>query len=71
MNSIDETVTSETIRNQTDHKSLVAGTFLDISEVFDSIDHNFLFKLGFDSTALSVMKSYVINRSHKIVISGT
>ena len=52
---------------------VVTAAFLDLSKAFDSIDHLLLLEklkhLGFSSSAILFIKSYLSNRHQQVVIS--
>ena len=63
---------TETVRQKLDEKKVVTAAFLDLSKAFDSIDHSLLLEklkhLGFSSSAILFIKSYLSNRHQRVVI---
>ena len=63
---------TETVRQKLDEKKVVPAAFLDLSKAFDSIDHSVLLEklkhLGFSSSAILFIKSYLTNRHQRVVI---
>ena len=66
---------TEKIRSDIDNNKMVAAAFLDLSKAFDSISHEILLEklenLGFDQIAISLIGSYLSNRTQKVVIQNT
>ena len=54
---------------------MVAAASLDLSKAFDSISHGILLEklelLGFNQIAISLIKSYLSNRTQKVVLQNT
>ena len=63
---------TETVRQKLYEKKVVTAAFLDLSKAFDSIDHSLLLEklkhLGFCSSAILFIKSYLSNRHQRLVI---
>ena len=57
-----------------DEKNTVCGAFIDLSKAFDSISHKILFKklkcFGFKKTSTKLIRSYLKDRTQKLVFSG-
>ena len=56
-----------------DEKNTVCGAFIDLSKAFDSISHKILLKklkcLGFNKTPTKLIRSYLKDRTQKVVFS--
>ena len=65
--------TQEFIRKKTDENKFVTTAFLDLSEAFDSINHEILSikldKLGFDISALKLIGSFLSDRVQSVVLN--
>ena len=65
---------TEYVRTEMDKKNTVGGAFLDLSKAFDSISHEILIEklkcLGFDGTSTQLIRSYLKDRTQKVVFSG-
>ena len=65
---------TEYVRTEMDKKNTVCGAFLDLSKAFDSISHEILIEklkcLGFDGTYTQLIRSYLKDRTQKMVFSG-
>ena len=65
---------TEYVRTEMDKKNTVCGAFLDLSKAFDSISHEILIEklncLGFDGTSTQLIRSYLKDRTQKVVFSG-
>lgn len=66
---------TEDIRSSLDKGQVTVMVLLDFSRAFDTVDCNRLCEkldkfFGFDSTAISLIRSYLVNRSHYVVIAG-
>ena len=66
---------TENIRSDINKIKMVAAAFLDLSKPFDSISHEILIKklegYHFDSTAIALIKSYLTNRTQKVILQNT
>ena len=60
--------------NQIEDEKVTCSIFLDIKKAFDSVNHsiliNKLYKYGFRGTTLSLLKSFLTNRSQYVTING-
>ena len=65
---------TEYVRIEMDKRNTVCGAFLDLSKAFDSISHEILKEklkcLGFDGTSTQLIRSYLKDRTQKVVFSG-
>ena len=65
---------TEFARNEMDKKNTVCGTLPDLSKAFDSISHEVLIKKlkcsGFDGTSTQLTRSYLKDRTQKVLFSG-
>ena len=64
---------TEFIRNETDKNKFVTAAFLDLSKAFDSINHEILSvkldNLGFDTSALKLISSFLSDRVQSVVLN--
>ena len=65
---------TEFVRTEMDKENTVCGAFLDLSKAFDSISHEILIEklkcLGFDGTSTQLIRSYLKDRTQKVVFLG-
>ena len=65
----------ESIRSDNNNNKMVAAAFRDLSKAFDSISHEILLEklegYHFDSTAIALIKSYLTNRTQKVLLQNT
>ena len=64
---------TEKIRKEIDCNQIVTAAFLDLSKAFDSISHEILLEklkeLHFDKKAVSLIESFLIGRTQRVVLS--
>ena len=62
-------------RSDFDNNKVVAAPFRDLSEAFDTISHEILLEnleiSGFDQIAMRLIKSYLSNKTQKVVVQNT
>ena len=65
---------TEYVSNEMDKKNAVCGAFLHLSKAFDSISHEVLIEklkfLGIDGTSTQLNRSYLKDKTQKVVFSG-
>ena len=66
---------TENVRSDINNNEMVAAAFLDLSKAFYSFSHEILLEkregYHFDCTAIALIKSYLTNRTQKVILQNT
>ena len=62
-------------KNNIDNKGLAEAVFMDLSKVFDCVNHGLLITIlsayGFNMDALQLIRSYLSNRQQRVKINSS